>query len=101
MEYIMDDKALYKMTYGLFLLTAKEDNFDNGCIINTAIQVANNPTRIAISVIQTNKTHDMIRNTGIFNISAITTSASFDLFKNFDERGKYFKSIVHELENDN
>ncbi len=81
--YIMDNKSLYKLTYGLFLLTARENNTDNGCIINTAIQVANNPTRIAISVIQTNKTHDMIKNTGIFNISSITTAASFDLFKHF------------------
>lgn len=79
----MDSKSLYKLTYGLFLLTARENNTDNGCIINTAIQVANNPARIAISVIQTNKTHDMIRNTGMFNISSITTSANFDLFTHF------------------
>lgn len=81
--HIMDNKSLYKLTYGLFLLTARENDTDNGCIINTAIQVANNPTRIAISVIQTNKTHDMIKNTGIFNISSITTAANFDLFKHF------------------
>ena len=79
----MDNKALYKLTYGLFLLTAQENGFDNGCIINTAIQIANNPTRISIAVIQNNKTHDMILNTGKFNISAITTEAQFDLFKHF------------------
>ena len=79
----MDDKALYKFTYGLFLLTAKENGFDNGCIINTAIQIANNPTRISVAVIQKNKTHDMIMNTGVFNISAITTGADFELFKRF------------------
>lgn len=79
----MDDKALYKLTYGLFLLTAKENSIDNGCIINTAIQIANNPTRISIAVIQKNKTHDMILNTGVFNISAITTEADFALFKRF------------------
>ena len=79
----MDSKSLYKLTYGLFLLTARENGFDNGCIINTAIQVANNPTRIAIAVIQNNKTHDMILNTGIFNISSITTTAKFDLFRHF------------------
>ena len=45
----MDTKALYNMTYGLFLLTAREDGKDNGCIINTAIQVANDPTRISIA----------------------------------------------------
>jgi len=79
----MDAKALYKLTYGLFLLTAQENGIDNGCIINTAIQVANNPTRIAISVIQNNKTHDMILNTGIFNVSSITTEADFSLFQRF------------------
>lgn len=79
----MDSKALYKLTYGLFLLTAKENDFDNGCVINTAIQVANNPTRISISVLKGNKTHDMILNTGIFNVSAISTEANFELFQRF------------------
>ena len=79
----MDEKALFKLTYGLFLLTAQEDGVDNGCIINTAMQVANNPTRIAISVIQKNKTHDMIYNTGVFTISSISTSADFGLFQRF------------------
>lgn len=33
----MDKKAMYKLSYGLFVLTAKEADKDNGCIINTAI----------------------------------------------------------------
>lgn len=33
----MDRKAMYKLSYGLFVLTAREDEKDNGCIINTAI----------------------------------------------------------------
>ena len=79
----MDKKALYHMTYGLFLLTAREDGKDNGCIINTAVQVANEPTRISIAVIRENKTCDMILNTGVFNISAISTDAEFALFQRF------------------
>ncbi len=79
----MDNNALFNLTYGLFLLTARDNNTDNGCIINTAIQVANNPTQIAISVINSNKTHDMIANTGIFNVSSITTETNFELFKRF------------------
>ena len=51
----MDDKALHKITYGLFLLTACENGKDNGCIINTAIQVANTPTQICIAVNKANK----------------------------------------------
>ncbi len=79
----MDSKALYKLTYGLFLLTAQENGTDNGCIINTAIQIANNPTRISVAVIKNNKTHDMILNTGIFNVSAISATAKFELFQRF------------------
>ena len=79
----MDNKALYKLTYGLFLLTAKEGDKDNGCIINTAIQVANNPTRISIAVQKNNFTHDMVLATGVFNVSSIATTADFELFKRF------------------
>ena len=66
----MDKKALYKLTYGLFLLTAQEDGKDNGCIINTAVQVANDPVRISIAVLKANKTHDMVRHTGVLPSAA-------------------------------
>ena len=79
----MDKKALRHMTYGLFLLTAQEDGKDNGCIINTAVQVADKPTRISIAVLRANKTCDMVLNTGEFNISSITTEAEFALFQRF------------------
>ena len=79
----MNPKALYNMTYGLFFLSARQDGKDNACIIKTAAQVANDPTRIGIAVIQKNLTHDMIMATGEFNISAIATDAPFDLFKRF------------------
>ena len=79
----MDNTALHKMTYGLFLLTAREAGKDNGCIINTAIQVASNPTRISFAVQKTNLTHDMILHTGICNISSISTTADFELFRQF------------------
>lgn len=79
----MDNKALYKLTYGLFLLTAKDGEKDNACIINTAIQVANNPTRISIAVQKNNFTHDIVLSTGIFNISSIAATADFALFQRF------------------
>lgn len=85
----MNNKALYNITYGLYLLTAQENGYDNGCIINTAIQVANNPTRISIASIKGNKTHDMIQKTGIFNISAITNDADFSLFQRFGMQSGY------------
>ena len=82
----MDPKALFKLTYGLYLLTARENGKDNGCIINTAIQVANEPARVSIAVIKKNLTCDMILNTGIFNVSAIDTRADFGLFQRFGMR---------------
>jgi len=79
----MDNNALFKLTYGLFLLTSWEGGRDNGCIINTAMQVASNPTRISIAVQKTNLTHDMILRTGICNISSISKTADFELFRRF------------------
>ncbi len=79
----MDKTALYKLGYGLYVLTAREGDKDNGCIINTAIQVASDPLRIAISVINANYTCDMIKRTGQFNISCLTQSAPFGTFSHF------------------
>ena len=53
----MDRKAMYKLSYGLFILTAKEAEKDNGCIINTAIQVASEPNQLSICVNKANYTH--------------------------------------------
>lgn len=79
----MNTNALFKITYGLYVLIAKENDFDNGCIINTFSQVTNNPSRVAVVVNKTNKTADMIRKTGIFNVSILSEKATFDVFKNF------------------
>lgn len=79
----MDQKALWKLTYGLYLLTARQDGRDNGCIINTAVQVANDPARISIAVIKGGCTHDMLLATGRFNLSALTVDAPFGLFQHF------------------
>ena len=79
----MNNNAMYKLSYGLFVLTANENGFDNGCIINTAQQVTTEPNRISITVNKNGKTHDMIKATGIFNISIISEDAYFELFKHF------------------
>ena len=79
----MDKKAMYQLTYGLFVLTAKSDGKDNGCIINTAIQAASQPNQLSIAVNKANFTHDMIQQTGEFTVSVISQEATFDLFKRF------------------
>ena len=57
----MNKKAMYKLSYGLFVLTAKEENKDNGCIINTAIQAASEPHQLSICINKANCTHNMIQ----------------------------------------
>ena len=82
-EAEIDPKTFQKFSYGLFVLTAKADGKDNGCIINTGIQLTSQPNRISIDVNKANHTHDMIKATGMFNISFLSESAVMDTFKHF------------------
>ncbi len=77
----VEPNAMFKLSYGLFVLTAKDGDKDNGCIINTAAQLTSTPNRITIAVNKGNYTHDMILKTGQFNVSVLTTDATFDIFK--------------------
>jgi len=79
----MNQKALYQITYGLYLLSVRSYGQDNACIINTIVQVADNPVRLAISVNKGNNTHDMIMESGRFNVSSLTTETPFSLFQRF------------------
>ena len=79
----MNGKALYNLTYGVYWMSASQDGRDNACIINTAVQVANNPTRISIAAIKGNLTHDMILATGKCNLSPLTTDTPFSIFERF------------------
>ena len=79
----MDKKAMYKLSYGLFVLTARDGEKDNGCIINTAIQAASEPNQLSICVNKANYTHDMIELTGKFTVSVLSEQADFELFKHF------------------
>ena len=79
----MNTKAMYKLSYGLFVCTAVRGDKMNGCITNTAIQVASDPNRISIAINKANYTHDMVKETGLCNVSVISQKASFELFKHF------------------
>ena len=79
----IDPNAMFKLSYGLFVLTANDGTRDNGCIINTVMQVTDVKKRITIAVNKANYTHDIIKKTGEFNISVLTTDAPFKLFQQF------------------
>ena len=79
----MNNAAMYKLSYGLFVLTSAADGKDNGCITNTAIQVSSDPNRISVAVNKANFTHNMIVSAGKFNISVLSEEADFEIFKHF------------------
>ena len=74
---------MFKLSYGLFVLTAKNEKGDNGCIINTVTQLTDIPKRITIAVNKANYTHDMIMETGEFNVSVLSTDVPFSVFQHF------------------
>lgn len=79
----MDKKAMYKLSYGLFVLTSAFEGRDNGCIINTGIQVTSEPNRISIAVNKTNYTRELIEKSGQFNLSVLSEAAGFEVFRHF------------------
>ena len=79
----MDNKAMYKISYGLYVVTANADGKDNGLITNTLVQSASDPNTVTLSLNKSGFTHDMIMKSKKFTASVIAQNASFDLFKHF------------------
>ena len=79
----MDNNSLFKISYGLYVVTSKEGEKDNGCIINTVMQVTSNPLMLAIAVNKANCTTGMIHNTKKFNISVLSEKSQPEIFKHF------------------
>ena len=80
---VVDPLAMFKLSYGLFVLTARDGDKDNGCIINTTVQITETPMRVTIAVNKSNYTHDMVLKTGEFNISVLSQDAPFRVFQHF------------------
>ncbi len=80
---VLENAAVHKLSYGLFVLSARDGEKDNGCIVNTVIQVTDTPKRISVAVNNGNLTHDMIAATGHFNVSVLSEEADFALFRQF------------------
>lgn len=78
-----DTKALYQIGYGLYVLTTKDGDRDNGCIVNTVMQVTSTPVVVAVAVNKQNYTCDIIRKTGVFNINSLTEDTPFEVFRHF------------------
>lgn len=79
----MDKKALYSLSYGVFMLGTRAGERKNGCITNTCIQVANSPTRVAISVLNSNYSCDLLKEGGVFSLSMLDQTATFETISHF------------------
>lgn len=80
---MMNEKALFQIGYGLYLVAANENGKDNACIVNTVMQVTQNPIRLLVSINNQNLTHDMIKNTGKLTVSVLTEKTPFSVYSHF------------------
>ncbi|HOO22771.1 MAG TPA: flavin reductase [Clostridia bacterium] len=79
----MDVNALFRISYGLYILSVRDGDKDNGCIINTAVQVTNTPNRLSVCLSKQNYSTEILLRTGEFNVSMLTEDTPFEVFKKF------------------
>lgn len=82
----MSTNAMMNLTYGLFMLSAKDGEKDNGCIVNTVSQVTSAPNVVTVAVGKANYTRDLIKKTQCFNVSVLSEDAPFEIFTRFGFR---------------
>ncbi len=78
-----DMTALFKIGYGLYVVTSNDGNKDNGLIVNTVTQLTDNPYRVAVNINKANYSHHIIKQTGIMNVCCLSVDAPFKVFENF------------------
>jgi len=81
-----DLSALFKIGYGLYVVTSNDGKKDNGLIVNTVTQVTSSPNRVAVAISKDNYSHHVIKQTGKMNINCLTTDAPFKVFESFGFR---------------
>ena len=102
---MIDDKAIFNISYGLFVLVARQGEKDNACIINVAQQITSDPLQLAICINKQNLTHDMVLHTLKFNLCPLSEEATMKPFQHFGfQSGKTvdkFAECEVELRTDN
>ena len=78
-----DLTALFNIGYGLYVVTCRDGQKDNGLIVNTVTQVTNTPNRVAVTINKENYSHHVIKQTGRMNVNCLSTDAPFKVFEAF------------------
>ena len=81
-----DMTALFKIGYGLYVVTCHDGKKDNGLIVNTVSQVTSSPNRIAVCINKQNYSHHVIKQTGVMNVNCLSVDAPFSVFESFGFR---------------
>ena len=81
-----DDKALFNIGYGLYVVTSNDGEKDNGLIVNAVTQVTNTPSRVAVTINKQNYSHHVIKQTGVMNVNCLSIEAPFSVFECFGFR---------------
>ena len=79
----VNPSALFKLGYGLYVVTCHDGKKDNGLIVNTVMQVTTNPDRIMVTINKQNYSHDVIKKSGVMNVNCLTEAAPFAVFEAF------------------
>ena len=80
---MIEKEAMYKLTYGLFMLTTTDGAKQNGCIVNTVSMLTDEPKRITVFVNKANYTNELMKEHKVFNVSVLTEKTPFEVFKQF------------------
>ena len=79
----IDPKALFNIGYGLYVVTSRDGERDNGLIVNTVSQITSDPLTVAVAINKSNYSHDIIKKTGKMNVCPLSESAPFKVFETF------------------
>ena len=104
-EAELDPKALFKIGYGLYVVTSNDGKKDNGLIVNTVTQLTDTPLKVAVNINKLNYSHDVIKKSGVLNVNVLNQEAPFSVFQQFGfasgrDKDKFANEEV-ELRSDN
>ncbi len=80
---MIDNTALFKIGYGLYVISCNDGAKDNAFICNTVVQVTDTPKRLSVTINKQNYSHDVIKNTKIMNVNCLNTDTPFEVFERF------------------
>ena len=78
-----DMTALFRIGYGLYVVTSNDGKKDNGLIVNTVTQLTDTPNRIVVNINKANYSHHVIKQTGVLNVNCLSVDAPFSVFQQF------------------